>query len=92
MQTINFVGIEPNALISEIVGKIKNELFADLQQSFKDNEPICYLSADEVCKRLSITKPTIHEWRKRGILKTYKLGSRVYYRMDDIENSMIISQ
>ena len=92
MQTINFVGIEPNALISEIVGKIKNELFAELQRSFKDNEPKRYLSADEVCKRLGITTPTIHDWRKRGILKTYKLGSRVYYRMDDIENAMIISQ
>lgn len=89
MQTINFIGVEPTALISEIVGKIKNELFADLQQSFKDNEPKRYLSADEVCKRLSITKPTIHEWKKRGILKSYKLGSRVYYRFDEIENAMI---
>lgn len=91
MEQINFVGIEPTALISEIVGKIKSELLADLTKTFKDNEPNRYYSAQDICERFGVSKPTIHEWRKRGILKTYKLGSRVYYRMDDIENAMIIN-
>ena len=91
MESIQFFGVTPTALITEIVGKIKNELFADIQKSIKENEQKEYLSADEVCKRLSITKPTIHEWKRRNILKSYKLGSRVYYRFDEIENAMIIN-
>ncbi|QOW11374.1 helix-turn-helix domain-containing protein [Kaistella flava (ex Peng et al. 2021)] len=91
MEQINFVGIEPTALISEIVGKIKSELLADLTKTFNDNQPNRYYSAQDICERFGISKPTIHEWRKRGILKTYKLGSRVYYRMDDIEKAMIIN-
>ncbi|MDV3739517.1 DNA-binding protein [Elizabethkingia anophelis] len=91
METIHFVGVEPQDLIKEIANEVKNILFADLEKTIKDNEPKRYLSADEICKQFDITKPTIHEWRKRGILKSYKLGSRVYYRLDEIENAMIVN-
>ncbi|MDV3927733.1 hypothetical protein CMT52_08940 [Elizabethkingia anophelis] len=91
METIHFVGVEPQDLIKEIAKEVKNILFADLEKTIKDNEPKRYLSADEICKQFDITKPTIHEWRKRGILKSYKLGSRVYYRLDEIENAMIVN-
>lgn len=91
MQTINFVGVEPTALIQEIANEVKNTLFADITKTLQANEPKRYLSADEVCERFGVTKPTIHEWRKRKILKSYKLGARVYYRLDEIENAMIIN-
>lgn len=91
MNTINFIGVEPQQLITEIAAKVETSLFAKLQKTLQDNEPKRYFSADQICERFSITKPTIHEWRKRGILKSYKLGARVYYRMDDIENAMIIN-
>jgi len=91
MEQINFIGIEPENLINEIVSKVKDSLLADLTQTFKNNEPKRYLSAGEVCERFGVTKPTIHEWRKRGILKSHKLGSRVYYRLDEIENAMIVN-
>ena len=91
MQTINFVGVDPTALIQEIANEVKNTLFADITKTLQDNEPKRYLSADQVCERFSVTKPTIHEWKKRGILKSYKLGARVYYRLDEIENAMIIN-
>ena len=91
MQTINFYGVTPTDLIREIANEVKNTLFADIQKTLIENEPKRYLSADEVCARFTVTKPTIHEWRKRKILKSYKLGSRVYYRLDEIENAMIIN-
>lgn len=91
METIQFFGTTPTALITEITNNVKTALLSELTKTFQDNEPKRYLSADEVCKRFAVTKPTIHEWRKRKILKSYKLGSRVYYRMDEIENAMIIN-
>lgn len=91
METINFYGVTPTDLIREIANEVKTTLFADIQKTLNENEPKRYLSADEVCQRFAVTKPTIHEWRKRKILKSYKLGSRVYYRLDEIENAMIIN-
>lgn len=90
MTTIQFIGIEPNALIQEITEQVKIALLPEINKKLQNNSSE-YLSADEVCKRLSITKPTIHEWRNRKIIKSYKLGSRVYYRWDEVQNAMIIN-
>ena len=91
METINFVGITPDNFLNELVGRIKTALLTDLEKSITDNEPNRYYTAEQICERFSITKPTIHEYRRRKIIKSYKLGSRVYYRLDEIENAMIIN-
>ena len=91
METINFVGITPDNFLNELVGKIKTALLTDLEKSIKDNEPNRYYTAEQICERFSITKPTIHEYRKRKIIKSYRLGLRVYNRLDEIENAMIIN-
>lgn len=91
METINFVGITPDNFLNELVSKVKTALLSDLEKYLKDNEPNRYYTAEQICERFSITKPTIHEYRKRKIIKSYKLGSRVYYRLDEIENAMIIN-
>ncbi len=91
MEQISFIGVEPTALIREITENVKNSLLSELTKTIQENEPKRYLSADEVCKRFRITKPTLHESRKRNILKSYRLGARVYYRLDEIENAMIIN-
>lgn len=91
MENIQFIGTTPTALISEIVGKLKSELLSELTKTFNENQPNKYISAQEICERFDISKPTIYEWKRRKILKSYKLGSRVYYKMEDIENAMIIN-
>lgn len=91
METFNIVGKIPRDLLAEIVGQLKSELLTDLVKTINDNEPNRYFSAQEICERLGITKPTIHDWKRKGIIKSFKLGSRVYYRMDQIESAMIIS-
>lgn len=91
METINFVGITPDNFLNELVSKVKTALLTDLEKSIKDNEPTRYYTAEQICERFSITKPTIHEYRKRNIIKSYRLGSRVYYRLDEIEAAMIVN-
>lgn len=91
METINFVGITPDNFLNELVSKVKIALLSDLEKSLKDNEPNRYYTAEQICERFSITKPTIHSYRQRNIIKSYRLGSRVYYRLDEIENAMIIN-
>lgn len=90
MTSIQFIGIEPTTLIQEITAQVKNILIPELYKTLQNNSPE-YLTADQVCKRLSLTKPTLHEWRKREIIKSYKIGSRVYYRWDELQDAMIIN-
>jgi excisionase family DNA binding protein len=39
----------------------------------------------EVCVLLQVSKPTIYEWIKLGMLKPFKIRSRVYFLYDDIQ-------
>jgi hypothetical protein len=41
--------------------------------------------ATEVCALLSISRQTLHDWRRRGLLPSYKIRSRVFYLSADIE-------
>lgn len=86
MNTIKLSVPEEN--IQQIADTVKSQLMAELKQQFIPKQPAEYISAEELCKRLSITKPTVHEWRKRGIIQAYKIGARVYYKWDEVEKAM----
>lgn len=92
MNTVQFFGIEPTALINETAKTVITQLLPELEQRLGNNQQNQYYSADKVCELLGITKPTLHDWRKRKIIQCYKLGGRVYYRWDNIEKAMRIDE
>lgn len=47
-----------------------------------------YATRMEVAKLLKITLPTLHDWTKRGLLHSYKLGKRVLYRLNEVKEAM----
>lgn len=47
--------------------------------------PVRYLTADEVCKRLSVKRPTLWRWEKRDYLTPRRVGGRVLYLESDVE-------
>ena len=88
METINFVGITPDNFLNELVSKVKTALLSDLEKSLKDNEPNRYYTAEQICERFSITKPTIHEYRKRKIIKSYFLILNVFRALPAIADQV----
>jgi excisionase family DNA binding protein len=44
-----------------------------------------YLTADEVAEKLSVTRVTLWQWDKKGILKPAKIGNKVRYRQSDLD-------
>jgi len=44
-----------------------------------------YLTIDETCKLLSVSRPTLWAWDKKGILQSVRLGNLRRYRMSDIQ-------
>ena len=40
---------------------------------------------DELARRLLITRRTLFNYRKKGILPYRKVGGRVYYRLADVD-------
>jgi excisionase family DNA binding protein len=42
------------------------------------------LKMHEVCKLLSVSKPTVYSWIDQGRLKSYKIGSRKFFLRTEI--------
>lgn len=42
------------------------------------------LSVREAAELLGVTVQTIHDWKRRGLLKYHKLGSRSYLKRADV--------
>ncbi len=41
--------------------------------------------AHEVCAMLQVSRQTLHTWVKEGVIKAYKIKSRVFFLWTDIE-------
>ena len=78
----------PEELVNVILLGVKKEIEI-LKQEFRPKEPEEYLTRTEVSKMLKIDLSTVHHWTKRGKLKPYGLGRRVYYKRSEIEQALI---
>lgn len=48
-----------------------------------------YLTRKEVANLLQITLVTVNDWTRKGILKGYKIGKRVYYKPQEVTAAMV---
>ena len=53
-----------------------------------NNDKENLLSRKEASQLLKISFPTLYRWTKSGILTQYYLGGRVYYKYDEIMDSL----
>lgn len=87
MSTLQFIQITPEQLKESILSDFKIE-FEHLKKEFQPKTPTEYLTRNEVKDLLKVDLSTIHNWTKRGKLKAYGLGNRVYYRRDEVEQAI----
>lgn len=53
-----------------------------------DSKPETNMTIDEVAQYFNISKVTVHTWTKKGILKAYKIGNKVYYKHAEINKAL----
>jgi excisionase family DNA binding protein len=85
MQSIIPVGIAYPQWIEDLRAVIRHELqqtcpVADTPAQANDKP----LSIREAAELLDVTVQTVHEWKRRGLLKYHKLGSRSYLKRADV--------
>jgi hypothetical protein len=88
MQTVQFIQVTPEQLQNAIIEGVKTQL-QDLKKHFQPKEPTVYLTRTEVAKLLSVDLSTIHNYTKKGLLISYGISGRVYYKRDEVEQSLI---
>lgn len=46
------------------------------------------MTLDEVCNWLKKSKVTIHKWKKTGILNSYSMGNKIYFKRSEVLASL----
>ncbi|MEB3005603.1 helix-turn-helix domain-containing protein [Capnocytophaga sp. G2] len=88
MDTIQFIQTSPEQLQAAIIEGVRKEL-NELKKDFQPKEPTVYLSRQEVKQMLGINLTTLNNWTKKGILTSYGIGGRVYYKRHEVEKAII---
>jgi len=78
---IQFLETSPDELENRIFNRVK-------AKEFQPKTPTEFLTRNETRDMLKVDLSTIHNWTKRGKLKAYGIGNRVYYRRDEVEASI----
>ncbi len=72
-------------LANAIVQKLKLEIPIHQIDDLKDE---VFLTRKEASLKLNISLPTLNAYTKKGILKGYRVGSRVLYRSAEVEEAL----
>ena len=63
-------------------------MIKELKESIKPTTPPNdYLSRQDIATLFQVTVTTVHDWTRKGILKAYKVGNRVYFKRAEVEQS-----
>lgn len=86
--TIQLIQLTPKQLEDSICSRVKSELDI-LRTDFQPKQPTEFLTRNEVRDLLKVDMGTVWNWTKRGKLKAYGIGSRVYYKRSEVEQAIV---
>ena len=85
-----------NQIIFDVHSKRELEelITKSLGEAFKNTQPVTHkkeelLTREEACELLKIDLSTLWRWTKKGRIDAYGIGKRVFYKKDEIFNSLI---
>jgi excisionase family DNA binding protein len=87
MQAVISVGVAYTQLIEDLRAVVRHELQHRAPAAPVGGSPSLsdeLLSIREAATMLGVTVQTVHEWKRRGLLKYHKLGSRSYLKRADV--------
>lgn len=59
-----------------------------MKKNKKEPNQLNLLTQEQLSDLLSVHPTTLINWHKKGLIRKYQLGRRVYYKPSDIENAM----
>lgn len=88
MQAVIPVGVEYAQLLEDVRAVVRHELNSHTPTAASAaagptlGEEL--LTVREAAQVLDVTVQTVHDWKRRGMLKYHKLGSRTYIKKADV--------
>ena len=85
IQITQFTPNELKSLLMEGVQQVVNQI----REEFQPKTPTEYLTRKQVAKMLDINLTTLNNWTNKGVLTSYGIQGRVYYKRDEVERAFI---
>ena len=86
MQAVIPVGVAYAQVLEDVAAVVRHELHHHVPAAPVGNTAPAdeLLSIREAATLLGVTVQTVHEWKRRGLLKFHKLASRSYIKRADV--------
>lgn len=99
--SLSFEEVERNSLtvvdlktLQQVIANTFIKLFESFSQHTalfppdpkKDEDEI--MTMDEILKLLKVSKVTIHNWKKKGLIKSHKIGRKLFFKKKDVESAL----
>jgi len=72
-------------MLEEAISKQLKSFVPNQNVEQKQNQ---LLTRKQTANFLCISLPTLHDWTKTGVIKAHRIGNRVLYKIDEINNSL----
>ena len=82
-----------NISVEELVAMLTNSILDGLESRLKhiqqERERELLLTRTETAEYLKIDSSTLWSWTKKGKIKAYGIGHRVYYKKHEIDEALV---
>ena len=73
--------------LEDLIGKSLEEVIKNNPQNIPPDQEL--LTRDEACKLLKVDSSTLWRWTNKGKITAYGIGSRRFYKKEELLNSLI---
>lgn len=75
--------------VDDLLNRVREIVSEAVKQNQEEKLKAKLLSPTETCKLFSptISKVTLYEWTKQGLIPSYRMGGRVYYNYAEVIES-----
>lgn len=90
MQALITQGVSMEDFMAALACMVRKEVEAALQQSTQKEFSSRLISPEETCNLFhpKISKVTLRSWTNQGLIKSHRIGRRVYYKHEEIQEAM----
>lgn len=65
--------------------QLVEDVRSSLEKQIRDENEEKYLSSDDVCEMLDVSKPTLWRWEKMEYLILLRVGGKVRYKLSEVK-------
>jgi excisionase family DNA binding protein len=75
--------------ISDDVAKHVSIVIQAFMKDLKSKQQPEFITSKEAASILKVTLPTLYDWRKKGIISAYRIGNKIRFNRQQLEESLI---